>query len=155
VTVGATSSLNLIVLRHIGSLEATQMDTPESRPPFAPTAASPSPFRDVITDAIRYWEPRRVGYNLVLAAIVLGWIALTWPHFRSAFIWPSLLALFVLAVLANVCYCAAYLVDIPLQYSAFQTSWRRRRWALWLIGVAFAGVIAFYWVADEIYPFEN
>jgi hypothetical protein len=45
---------------------------------------------------------------------------LTWPHFRGAFTWPSLLVLFVLAVLANVCYCAAYLVDIPLQYSAFE-----------------------------------
>jgi hypothetical protein len=128
------------------------VDTPESRPPSPLTAASRLPFRDLITDAIRYWEFRRVGYNLVLAAIVLGWVALTWPHFHSAFTWPSLLALFVLAVLANVCYCAAYLVDIPLQYSAFQNSWRKRRWALWLIGVIFAGVITFYWIADEIYP---
>jgi hypothetical protein len=128
------------------------VDTPESQPSSNPTAGGSSPFRDLITDAIRYWELRRVGYNLVLAAIVLGWIVLTWPHFRGAFTWPSLLVLFVLAVLANVCYCAAYLVDIPLQYSAFRNSWRRRRWALWLIGVLFAGVITFYWIADEIYP---
>lgn len=131
------------------------MDTPESQPPFVPTGANSSPFRDVITDAIRYWEPRRVGYNLVLAAIVLAWIVRSWQHFRGAFDWPSLMALFVLAVLANICYCAAYLVDIPLQYSAYQKSWRKRRWALWLLGVVFAGVIAFYWVADEIYPSIN
>jgi hypothetical protein len=131
------------------------VDTPESQPPFVPTGASSSPFRDVITDAIRYWEPRRVGYNLVLAAIVLGWIVRSWPHFRGALDWPSLMALFVLAVLANVCYCTAYLVDIPLQYSAYQNSWRKQRWALWLVGVVFAGVIAFYWVADEIYPSIN
>jgi hypothetical protein len=128
------------------------VDTPESKPPFPLTAASSLPFRALITDAIRYWESHRVGYNLVLAAIVLGWVALTWPHFRRAFTWPSLLALFVLAVLANVCYCAAYLVDVPLQYSAFQNSWRRWRWVLWLIGVIFAGAITFYWIADEIYP---
>ena len=128
------------------------MDTPESSPQTPVATASSLRFRDVITDAIRYWEPRRVGYNLVLAAIVLGWVALTWPHFRGAFTWPSLLAVLVLAVLANVCYCAAYFVDIPLQYSAFQNTWRRRRWALWLIGVLFAGVITFYWIADEIYP---
>ena len=128
------------------------MDPPESSQRSTKTVGDSPPFRDLITDAIKYWEPRRVGYNLVLAAIVLGWIALTWPHFRGAFTWPSLLALFVLAVLANVCYCAAYIVDIPLQYSAFQNAWRRWRWTLWLIGVAFAGVITFFWIADEIYP---
>jgi hypothetical protein len=128
------------------------VDSPESKLPPPVAAAGSLVFRDLITDAIRYWEPRRVGYNLVLAAIILGWGAATWPHFRSVFTWPSLLALFVLAVLANVCYCAAYLVDVPLQYSAFQNAWRRRRWALWLVGVIFAGVITYYWIADEIYP---
>ena len=115
-------------------------------------ASAPPPLREVLTDAIRYWEPRRIGYNLVLALIVLGWVAFTWPHFRGALAWSSILALFVLAVLANVCYCAAYLVDVPVQYSAFRDSWRRRRWLLWLIGVLFAGILAFYWLADEIYP---
>jgi hypothetical protein len=141
-----------LVRCHIGKSEVSAMDTPESGPPSPPTPASSLLFRDVITDAIRYWEARRVGYNLVLAAIVLSWVTLTWQHFRGAFSWPSVLAVFVLAVLANVCYCAAYLVDVPLQYSAFQDSWRRRRWALWLLGVIFAGVITFYWIADEIYP---
>jgi hypothetical protein len=105
-----------------------------------------------MTDDIKYWEPRRIAYNLVLAAIVLGWIVFTWPHFRSEFSWPSVLAVFVLAVLANVCYCAAYVVDVLVQYSAFRDLWRRRRWALWVVGVIFAGVITFYWIADEIYP---
>jgi hypothetical protein len=63
--------------------------------------------------------------------------------------------MFVLAVLANVCYCAAYAADIPMQYSAFRGVWRRRRWALWCVGALFAGVITFYWIADEIYPFAK
>jgi hypothetical protein len=29
-------------------------------------------FRGSLTDAIRYWEPRRSVYNVVLAAIVFG-----------------------------------------------------------------------------------
>ena len=123
------------------------------RPPECQSAAPATPtFREVVTDAIRYWEPRRIGYNLVLTLIVLGWVSFTWPHFRGAFTWGSLLALFVLAVLANICYCAAYLVDVPVQYSAFRDRWRRCRWVLWLVGVIFAAIIAFYWVADEIYP---
>jgi hypothetical protein len=36
------------------------------------TARSGTSFRKLIGDAIRNWEPRRVGYNLVLAAFVLG-----------------------------------------------------------------------------------
>lgn len=120
--------------------------------PSSPAAPAPPPLREVITDAMRYWEPRRIGYNLFLGLIVAGWGVFTWPHFRGAFTWGSLLALFVLAVLANVCYCAAYLVDVPVQYSAFREAWRRRRWALWLLGVLFAGTIAYYWLADEFYP---
>ena len=128
------------------------MDTSQSTPSPAPAVPTALPLRELISDAIRYWEPRRIGYNLVLAAIVLGWIGVTWPHFRRAITWPSALAISVLAVLANVCYCAAYLVDVTVQYSILRDPWRQRRWVLWVIGVAFAGVITIYWIADEIYP---
>jgi len=30
-------------------------------------------IRECATDAVRYWEPRRIIYNLVLAAIVLAY----------------------------------------------------------------------------------
>ncbi len=118
----------------------------------APMTSAPPSFREVFSDALRYWEPKRIGYNGILSVVVLGWVMFTWPHFRSEFTWSSLLALFVLAVLANVCYCAAYLVDVPVQYSAFRDGWRRRRWVLWLVGVMFAAAITYFWMADEIYP---
>jgi hypothetical protein len=108
---------------------------------------SPSgPFRGRIVDAIRFWEPRRLVYNSVLIAATLVWLALT-LH--------SLLLLAVLALLANGCYCAAYLVDIPMQRSSFRNIWRRRRSVLWLMGTLFAFVVANYWIADEIYPFVH
>lgn len=110
-------------------------------------------MRALLDDALRYWEPRRIVYNLVLAAVVLGWLVLTWPHFRAALTVRSLLLLFVLAVLANVCYCTAYLVDIPLQLSSFRGLWLRWRWGLWLTGMLFAAILAAYWIADEIYPY--
>src|SRR6202035_4485741 len=55
-----------------GSLEALPMGVP--------VTSAPPPLREVLTDAIRYWEPRRIGYNVFLAAIVLGWVIFTWPH---------------------------------------------------------------------------
>jgi hypothetical protein len=72
-----------------------------------------------------------------------------WQH---AFALGSLAALFVLALAANVCYCAAHVVDIALQYSSYRARWLRWRWALWLSGMLFAVLVADYWIADEIYP---
>ncbi len=115
---------------------------------------SPSgPFRGLLTDAIRFWEPRRLIYNLVLAVVVVVWIVASWPHFRPALTPHSLLLLSILALLANVCYCAAYLVDIPMQCLSVGGSLRRLRWGLWVIGTLFAILFENYWIADEIYPF--
>ena len=52
-----------------------------------------------------------------------------------------LFSLFLLAVLANVAYCAAYIVDVFAQLSGFRDLWQRFRWVLFLVGVAFAAVI--------------
>ena len=107
----------------------------ESSSMMAPPSAS---FRDLVTDSIRYWEPRRLLYNAVLAVVVIGyWIA--GSSVPLSLDW--MLVLFVLAVLANLCYCAAYIADLFAQYSRFQGVWRRWRWLLFMLGVVFAAVI--------------
>ncbi|HTL92647.1 MAG TPA: hypothetical protein VL176_09880 [Steroidobacteraceae bacterium] len=108
-------------------------------------------LRAAIDDALRYWEPRRMLYNLLLGALVLGWLIVTWPHLRAALTLQSLLLMFVLAVLANVCYCAAYAIDIPLQLSSFRGPPLAPGPVAY--GVLFAAILASYWVADEIYPY--
>ena len=95
----------------------------------------------MITDAIRYWEPRRLIYNAVLAAIVLGYFLASWPASRSTFTFDGVLFLFVLTVLANLCYCAAYFADIFAQYSGFRILWLRWRGVLLALGITFAGII--------------
>jgi len=118
-------------------------------------------FKNSLADALRYWEPRRVLYNGLLTAVALSWVVLTWPRFRpiqllgipSGDTQPALIILVVLAFLANVCYCAAYLMDVPLQLT-FAT-WRKYRWALLLTGTLFAILVENYWIADEIYPFAH
>lgn len=118
-------------------------------------AGAPGTLREIISDAIRYWEPRRVVYNGLLTAVVVAWVALTWPHFRGAMSLGALSYLFVFAALANVCYCAAYVADLPMQCSAFRAVWRRGRWGLCLAGTLFAILLANYWIADEIYPYVS
>jgi len=86
-------------------------------------------------------------------AVVAAWLCLSWPHFRPALNFSSLLKMCVLALMANISYCAAYLVDIPVAYSTVAQQWQRWRPALWSAGTLFAILPANYWIVDEIYPF--
>lgn len=113
------------------------------------------PLRETLAEAIRFWEPRRLLYNIVLAAVVLVWLFATWPHFRPMFIPSSFLLLGVLASIANVCYCAAYLGDVSLQGLHLNVVRCRLRWGLWFAGTLFAILLANYWIADEVYPFVH
>ncbi|MFI5143363.1 MAG: hypothetical protein ACHQQS_15205 [Thermoanaerobaculales bacterium] len=117
--------------------------------------ASGATVREIMRDAVRFWEPRRVAYNLVLLVVVLVWLIVTWPHFRAALTFESLLALVVLALGANACYCVAYTAEIVMQRSLFRAGWRRRRFILWLVGTLLAAGCAWYWIADEIYPYSR
>jgi hypothetical protein len=104
--------------------------------------------------ALRFWEPRRLVYNLVLAGFVLAWLLGTWPHFRPVMTPIGALQLAVLALAANVCYCAAYLAEMILQpVVAFGTNSVRWRSVLWVLGTVLAILLENYWIADEIYPF--
>ena len=98
-------------------------------------------IRDVLTDAIRYWEPRRIAYNAVLAIVVVAVAALQWPGSRATLSAQLAQQIFLLAVLANEAYCAAYVVDVAAQSSAFRATWQRHRWVLFAIGLAFSGII--------------
>lgn len=129
------------------------METPRPTGSDRISEQNPSPFRSLLAEAVRYWEPRRLIYNLLLTAVCVAWLVLTWPHFRPALTLTSLLLLSILALFANICYCAAYLAEISFQRSSPGPVRQRQRWALWLVGTLFAMVLTNYWIADEIYPF--
>ena len=103
-------------------------------------------------EAVRFWAPRRLWYNGALLVVVFLWLRLTWPHFRPALTLEALGKMLVLALLANVCYCAAYVVEAGIQAVSSDTARRRFRWASWILGVLLALLIENYWIADEIYP---
>jgi predicted neutral ceramidase superfamily lipid hydrolase len=134
------------------------METPH---PSSSSGGSPtdrlstSGLRVTLAGSAHFWEPCRLVYNLVLTTVALIWLVATWPHFRPMLIPSSLVLLAVLALLANVCYCAVYLVDIPLQHSGLRAMWSSRRWILWLLGTLFAILLENYWIADEIYSYVH
>lgn len=108
-------------------------------------------LRGILDDAIRFWELRRIPYNLVLVAVVIVWIAATWTHFREAPMWAPILALFVMAALANVLYSVAYCLDVFIQYSSFRDLWRRCRWMLWFAGMLLAVALANFWILTNFH----
>ena len=102
--------------------------------------------------AVRFWEKGRILYNVALCIVVMLWLALTWPHFRPAMNLVALAKMAVLALLANGCYCAAYVAEFFIQGAIPSGLWRRFRIALWIPGMLFALLLENYWIADEIYP---
>ena len=100
-----------------------------------------SNLREIATDAVRYWEQRRLVYNAILTVIVIGYSLAHFSEAAAQATLDRLLFLFVQAVFANVVYCAAYVPDIFAQSSEFRGPWRRRRWMLFVIGTIVAGII--------------
>jgi hypothetical protein len=106
-------------------------------------------------EAARFWERGRILYNAILTVIVLLWLILTWPHFRPSLTLGSFEAFFVLGLLANLSYTAAYLAEFFIQLLAPGVARRRARIALLVLGAVFAIVLENYWISDEIYPYAN
>ena len=101
-----------------------------------------STFPAATTDALRYWERLRLLYNAALFAVVAAVVATGAPRTVDRISADVLQTLFVLAVLANVAYCAAYPVDLLAQASDLRGLWLRIRWTLFAVGTAFACVLA-------------
>jgi len=102
----------------------------------------PLDTRNLVGDAIRYWERHRIVYNLVLLVVVAAIFGANAAAFGRIASFDLFLQLFLLAGLANVAYCAAYPVDFTVQWSSLRPSWLRVRWVLFLIGLAFATTLA-------------
>ncbi len=109
-------------------------------------------LREIITDGIRFWEPLRLLYNGALTAMVAAYFCAGLPQSRSFLSVDGCFGLIVLAVLANLCYCAAYIVDIFAQLSGFRETWRKWRGLLFAVGLLFAGIIARFIVMSVFLP---
>jgi hypothetical protein len=97
-----------------------------------------------ITDALRFWEPMRLVYNLALAAVVTADFFAFWPASKEKLAPHWMLGLFFLAVLANLCYCTAYIPDFFVQLSGWRHAVRLCRIILLTVGTAFGAVITHF-----------
>jgi hypothetical protein len=110
--------------------------------PESPSALAQ--LRQLVTDALRYWELRRLFYNALLALIVLVHFIASWPVSRTALASDGALGLFLLAVLANVAYSVVYVPDVFIQFSGFRSSRAQWRLVFLVVGFAFAAVLTHF-----------
>jgi len=68
-----------------------------------PCSLDGATLRDYATEAIRYWEPRRLFYNLLLVVVVAMTFWLNLPSSKEAITIDSVLWLFLLAVVTKRC----------------------------------------------------
>ncbi|MBM3908053.1 MAG: hypothetical protein FJ363_08230 [Gemmatimonadetes bacterium] len=121
----------------------------------------PRPYDDIIGPndpvgswrvAARWWEPRRVAYNAVLVLVFLLLAARHWDRFAPELSLGNVGRLFVLALLANLCYSTAYPWDMALQTVRTPSKRAGWRWGIWIAGTLAAVLIETYWFLDEILP---
>jgi hypothetical protein len=93
---------------------------------------------------LRYWEPRRLIFNGVLALVVLGHFWFAWPDSKARLSLDLALGIFILAVLANIAFCAAYFADLFVQFAGLHAAWRWGRVVLLTVGTLFGATITHF-----------
>lgn len=107
-----------------------------------------SELQAIISDTIRYWEVKRILYNIILFSIILilFCININFNNFEFLELVELLtrpfIILFKLAIVANILYCSAYVFDVFIQLSNYRDSWLKHRWILFLSGTTFASILA-------------
>lgn len=94
--------------------------------------------------ALKFWEPMRLVYNLALLLVVILEFFFALPGAKERLSFNLLLLFILLAVLANIAYCAAYLPDLFVQFAGLQKVWRWGRLVLLGVGIAFAAIITHF-----------
>ena len=87
-------------------------------------------FRHYRREAIKYWERRRIIWNLLLVppALFSYWFALQFPdpeQVSPVFGFDQVAMLFFAAAVgANICYCAAYIAEFLMADSNLEGGWQ-------------------------------
>jgi hypothetical protein len=100
-------------------------------------------IRAIVTEALGYWERKRIVYNAALTLVsLIGYFTSDFgSHVPLGF--GTFVALFVWVVMANVLYCAAYLPELMIQASHYRERRHVVRIVIFTIGTLFACVLAF------------
>ena len=118
-------------------------------------------FRESLTSAIRYWEKMRMVYNGILIVVVGACFVANYSTAKTEFTVKAqytvqiVLFMILLAVLANVLYCTAYIADVLVQMSGYRERWVRYRWVLFSIGMTAASILTYFFSTGFFGPHNS
>lgn len=98
-------------------------------------------FRDILTESLRYWERMRVVYNLILGSIVIACFVFFYPNSLPLLTLKGITEIMGMCVIANILFCAAYPIDVVIQYSHFRSKWTWYRLGVFSFGLVFASLL--------------
>lgn len=102
---------------------------------------SDSNLREILSNAIRFWERARLIYNGVLAAVLVAVYQYCQPASSEHVSLKLFEQMFLGAMGLNVLYTFAYLPDIGAQLSDYRAQWLKYRWILFAAGTTFASIL--------------
>ena len=143
-------SLRLEILNELNPSSPNQVNGGISEGPHLSAITRNTSFGEAASNAIQYWERRRIVYNIVLALITSVYFLVGLPATWKSTSFNGILGCFLLAVSANVLFCLAYLPDILVQMSIYGVIWKRRREVLFIIGLTVASILA-RWTALSMF----
>jgi hypothetical protein len=104
------------------------------------TLESPSFLRGVFIEGGRFWERGRLAYNGVQLLLTAVMAVLRWP--KAHFFVDNFGSYIAFAFVANILYTAVYLPEALLQIPQLRPFTRAVRWCVFIIGTAYACVLA-------------
>lgn len=111
-----------------------------------------SEFNEHRASAIRYWERKRIWYNLALIPpALLGYFSGTFAavvidEAPARLGWTAVATLFLTSAIgANICFSLAYALEFLWGSSEPNSAWiRSRRGWVWLMGTLFAMLLSLF-----------
>jgi hypothetical protein len=76
----------------------------------------------------------------------------TWARIAPELSPGNIGRLFILGLLANLCYSTAYPADLAMQTVRPAAARAGLRWTIWTVGTLFSVLLETYWYLDEILP---
>lgn len=111
-------------------------------------------LRNVISESIAYWEPRRIIYNSVLVVLAVAFGIVNLRHLEADIDLELFTALAAFLILANLLFSTGYLLDLIAASLNWGLQWRRFRGIGFHAGLLIAGLAAsrfFVVISDDFF----
>jgi poly(A) polymerase Pap1 len=89
-------------------------------------------------ESIKWWESRRIFYNIAVGIAGLIPIAILYDSILQIGFFNSIIGIVIYAILVNICYCFGWGIDILKSFYLENPSYGKSKLTLLVLGVIFS-----------------